>query len=146
MLAREQRGRTYKRDLNPRHRGGEGGSERDLGLAEPDVAADEPVRRAARRHVGEHVADRAVLIVGFLIGEAIGEGGVGGILCEQLARTKRALRRGCEQFARDLADALLHPRLAPLPRFRSEEHTSELQSLMRISYAVFCLKKKKKNT
>src|SRR3546814_3532162 len=29
---------------------------------------------------------------------------------------------------------------------RSEEHTSELQSLMRISYAVFCLKKKKPNT
>src|SRR3546814_2167549 len=29
------------------------------------------------------------------------------------------------------------------PRQRSEEHTSELQSLMRISYAVFCLKKKK---
>src|SRR3546814_10778121 len=29
-------------------------------------------------------------------------------------------------------------------RFRSEEHTSELQSLMRISYAVFCLKKKNK--
>src|SRR3546814_1763045 len=29
---------------------------------------------------------------------------------------------------------------------RSEEHTSELQSLMRISYAVFCLKKKNKNT
>src|SRR3546814_7426068 len=28
-------------------------------------------------------------------------------------------------------------------RIRSEEHTSELQSLMRISYAVFCLKKKK---
>src|SRR3546814_2870773 len=36
---------------------------------------------------------------------------------------------------------LLYP---PLPR--SEEHTSELQSLMRISYAVFCLKKKKKQT
>src|SRR3546814_8418301 len=33
-----------------------------------------------------------------------------------------------------------------LPRAtRSEEHTSELQSLMRISYAVFCLKKKKQN-
>src|SRR3546814_2333415 len=32
----------------------------------------------------------------------------------------------------------------PIPlRSRSEEHTSELQSLMRISYAVFCLKKKK---
>src|SRR3546814_1862388 len=37
----------------------------------------------------------------------------------------------------DIAWALQH---------RSEEHTSELQSLMRISYAVFCLKKKKKNT
>src|SRR3546814_9175122 len=32
------------------------------------------------------------------------------------------------------------------PPARSEEHTSELQSLMRISYAVFCLKKKKENT
>src|SRR3546814_10036215 len=31
------------------------------------------------------------------------------------------------------------------PHHRSEEHTSELQSLMRISYAVFCLKKKKPN-
>src|SRR3546814_15985596 len=30
-----------------------------------------------------------------------------------------------------------------MPILRSEEHTSELQSLMRISYAVFCLKKKK---
>src|SRR3546814_5217884 len=33
-----------------------------------------------------------------------------------------------------------------LVRTRSEEHTSELQSLMRISYAVFCLKKKTKHT
>src|SRR3546814_6079194 len=32
------------------------------------------------------------------------------------------------------------------PTSRSEEHTSELQSLMRISYAVFCLKKKKTQT
>src|SRR3546814_3091854 len=37
------------------------------------------------------------------------------------------------------------PRRKPVRlRMRSEEHTSELQSLMRISYAVFCLKKKKK--
>src|SRR3546814_1424647 len=36
------------------------------------------------------------------------------------------------------------PRTPPRhPGHRSEEHTSELQSLMRISYAVFCLKKKK---
>src|SRR3546814_6387045 len=36
------------------------------------------------------------------------------------------------------------PRRDRTDRGRSEEHTSELQSLMRISYAVFCLKKKKK--
>src|SRR3546814_7087721 len=37
-------------------------------------------------------------------------------------------------------------RSTSLLKLRSEEHTSELQSLMRISYAVFCLKKKKYNT
>src|SRR3546814_3344442 len=37
----------------------------------------------------------------------------------------------------------LFDRMAPGMAKRSEEHTSELQSLMRISYAVFCLKKKK---
>src|SRR3546814_5311608 len=41
----------------------------------------------------------------------------------------------------------LYPRQQPdLFSDRSEEHTSELQSLMRISYAVFCLKKKKKTS
>src|SRR3546814_5300285 len=38
-----------------------------------------------------------------------------------------------------------HNRLSSPRTRRSEEHTSELQSLMRISYAVFCLKKKKTN-
>src|SRR3546814_5927565 len=39
------------------------------------------------------------------------------------------------------------PELARMmDQLRSEEHTSELQSLMRISYAVFCLQKKKKHT
>src|SRR3546814_4336817 len=44
-----------------------------------------------------------------------------------------------------LADVVEFGARVRLPA-RSEEHTSELQSLMRISYAVFCLKKKKKNT
>src|SRR3546814_1367330 len=38
---------------------------------------------------------------------------------------------------------LMHGSHGNITPFRSEEHTSELQSLMRISYAVFCLKKKK---
>src|SRR3546814_3604625 len=39
--------------------------------------------------------------------------------------------------------AIGYPSARTASRSRSEEHTSELQSLMRISYAVFCLKKKK---
>src|SRR3546814_2322857 len=42
--------------------------------------------------------------------------------------------------------SLLQGRKHRLGDIRSEEHTSELQSLMRISYAVFCLKKKKNQT
>src|SRR3546814_9175883 len=38
----------------------------------------------------------------------------------------------------------VHERIAAIDVERSEEHTSELQSLMRISYAVYCLKKKTK--
>src|SRR3546814_3426502 len=45
---------------------------------------------------------------------------------------------GDHRRARGEADRAAHPEYAD----RSEEHTSELQSLMRISYAVFCLKKK----
>src|SRR3546814_10610310 len=49
------------------------------------------------------------------------------------------------QMTKDLA-ILIGPDQAWMTteQFRSEEHTSELQSLMRISYAVFCLKKKTK--
>src|SRR3546814_2104575 len=43
-------------------------------------------------------------------------------------------------------DSLRGFRQCIVPQTRSEEHTSELQSLMRISYAVFCLKKKKIKT
>src|SRR3546814_967116 len=49
--------------------------------------------------------------------------------------------KGGEKESFAFLDAL---RIAKLAVSRSEEHTSELQSLMRISYAVFCLKKKKK--
>src|SRR3546814_6738059 len=45
----------------------------------------------------------------------------------------------------DILDALLQARLVRAGDDRSEEHTSELQSLMRNSYAVFCLQTKKKN-
>src|SRR3546814_9251680 len=76
------------------------------------------------------------------------------ILLEQIIERRPA---DPEQFrgGRDIALALRHraadrdavgglARAPGLPR--SEEHTSELQSLMRISYAVFCLQKKKTHT
>src|SRR3546814_9577414 len=55
-------------------------------------------------------------------------------------------RRGMDRVAPEIAEEIgvlfEHDRLDPGARERSEEHTSELQSLMRISSAVFCLKKK----
>src|SRR3546814_1802391 len=53
-----------------------------------------------------------------------------------------------EADPRRVARLRLHPpaRQAEEEEARSEEHTSELQSLMRISYAVFCLKKKKQQS
>src|SRR3546814_6992975 len=58
-----------------------------------------------------------------------------------------ALRIQEHDLAAQLALVLLDVGLAlEFDRDRSEEHTSELQSLMRISYAVFCLKKKKTHT
>src|SRR3546814_3440299 len=50
------------------------------------------------------------------------------------------------ETAPETSPILLGVATAVVGHFRSEEHTSELQSLMRISYAVFCLKKKKKTT
>src|SRR3546814_8205411 len=75
-------------------------------------------------------------------------------LDRQLVRQlKGRIDQLCQPRVQDRPDAVLEyvvvdrefPSLsaARIPEFRSEEHTSELQSLMRISYAVFCLKKKK---
>src|SRR3546814_10767273 len=59
-----------------------------------------------------------------------------------LFRSRRSARRPPRRCLPPVAGAL-RPRQLRFGLARSEEHTSELQSLMRISYAVFCLKKKK---
>src|SRR3546814_10751059 len=59
-------------------------------------------------------------------------------------QTAQKRPEACDQSRPDRVDWPL-PHAPASARSRSEEHTSELQSLMRISYAVFCLKKKKNN-
>src|SRR3546814_8740186 len=60
-----------------------------------------------------------------------------------IARGQRSGDRGADPAASSARRGFRSARA--VRRRRSEEHTSELQSLMRISYAVFCLKKKKQH-
>src|SRR3546814_16879282 len=59
----------------------------------------------------------------------------------QTEAAKLAARKTWKQSSAPLKSGASVPTAAPSFSSRSEEHTSELQSLMRISYAVFCLKK-----
>src|SRR3546814_6211502 len=68
-------------------------------------------------------------------------------LCRMGLQICRCMNWDDLRFFLSVARAGQIGRAAPALRAdRSEEHTSELQSLMRISYAVFCLKKKKQKT
>src|SRR3546814_6265761 len=62
------------------------------------------------------------------------------------SRSPLGSRIGLTSRSNSSADCLTTSASLPTRARRSEEHTSELQSLMRISYAVFCLKKKKIHT
>src|SRR3546814_1305722 len=57
-------------------------------------------------------------------------------------KARPALRLGEKRVDVEIAFGIVRDCCIGCARERSEEHTSELQSLMRISYAVFCLKKK----
>src|SRR3546814_2953499 len=92
-----------------------------------------------------------------LVAVAAGVGVVGGVqrlvnvadeVDDELERVAAGLDRLAPvgedgQLLLDRADHAVAVRVVARGDVRSEEHTSELQSLMRISYAVFCLKKKK---
>src|SRR3546814_1383808 len=82
-----------------------------------------PYRYGGYRYGPKNVRDRVQLY---------GYGSLG------LAWSDGALSLQLDRNMNSLGDRRLYGTQAP----RSEEHTSELQSLMRISYAVFCLKKK----
>src|SRR3546814_2916341 len=102
--------------------------------------------------VQEGIADRED-VVGHIGRDLLGDAAIG-VSRERAVEVQPVDRRGPpvgdhgvhvvgrhqDEAALDLARIEIADQL---PDHRSEEHTSELQSLMRISYAVFCLKKKK---
>src|SRR3546814_10419361 len=71
------------------------------------------------------------------------EHGTGPELLRQLGGKLDAIVFGCGSSGTMTGLSRFLAKASPSTEMRSEEHTSELQSLMRISYAVFCLKKKK---
>src|SRR3546814_3331737 len=103
--------------------------------------------RIGAGHVDHAVMDDGLgfLAALFLVteGERPGRGQLEYVVFIDLCQRTPALRTGAHAVLQDiLGGQVIVGDVFP----RSEEHTSELQSLMRISYAVFCLKKKTRNT
>ena len=116
VLAHQQGRGRQERHLLARHGRHEGRAQRHLGLAEADIAADQPVHRPAGSEIGQHRLDGAQLILGLLEREAGGELVVEPLRQLQgLARPQGALGRHLDQLGRQLADALLDLGLARLP-------------------------------
>src|SRR3546814_2809388 len=112
-----------------------------------------PTRRSADLAIARHRIGHRALGAGRLLGAGWRRSQAG----ERRDGTAIALRHACRRYPDRGGDADQRSRRfradhhlwrdtaiadRARPRRRSEEHTSELQSLMRISYAVFCLKKK----
>ena len=121
VLLREQRGRREYGDLHAVCDRDERGAQRHLGLAEADVAADQPVHRLALAHVFDHCADRALLVGRGLEAEALGEG-LQIVLdhVELPALAQRALRVNMQQFGRGVAHRARGLALGLVPDFAAE--------------------------
>src|SRR3546814_9795906 len=109
------------------------------------------------RHAATRVVEYLLELGHRRIGFVMGDPGHGASMaryqgyCDGLQRAGIAIEsdlvvRGYFNFdsGRAAGEHFVQMRAMPTAVFRSEEHTSELQSLMRISYAVFCLQKKNK--
>src|SRR3546814_2349802 len=107
------------------------------------IEAPPPSRRGARRFDAGELDEPLPLAMAAAGLEQVLAWGVPGIAAALGERT-RALDDALD--ANGLSTWKTPGHAPHLTALRSEEHTSELQSLMRISYAVFCLKKKNKHT
>src|SRR3546814_2300787 len=94
---------------------------------------------------GQGVGRKRDVLISVFPGKRIWRAAVDGSREQHAKRSVGGRRQGRKADRRGRHHGPLHA-LLPQAAKRSEEHTSELQSLMRISYAVFCLKKKKHQT
>src|SRR3546814_8203716 len=117
----------------------------ELSLENVQVSAADRRFRDPHNRVGRRLqVGLGAFVEAFLARTVINQGFHGILHSQSFARSqssvyeddRQSLAR--EEFARHAAQDKFHGSRAPI---RSEEHTSELQSLMRNSYAVFCLKK-----
>src|SRR3546814_5181262 len=120
---------TLFRSPEDRQPGDQREEQRQQPRIERDRRRDQPDQRIEQGREQDIAAHRSEIVPAFAQRPAQ----VGGVDAAD-ARLRR----------RDVGGRLGERRHWCLSRSRSEEHTSELQSLMRISYAVFCLKKKKR--
>ena len=134
MLARQQCGRDHDRDLLAVHGGGKGGAQRHFGLAETDIAADQPVHRPAGGQIRHDRGDGGLLVVGLVVGKACRKFVIDAGFERQLRRVVQEPRGGdLDQLAGDLADAVFHPRLARLPGGRAEPVKLDARALRAVA-------------
>ena len=121
VLLGEDRRRHEDQQLLAVHRRCERGPHGDLGLAEADVAADEPVHRARRLEVLLDRLDRAGLVLGLAVGE-LGLEPLEPLVVELVGDARRllALRVERDQLAGELPDALASARASGLPGLAAE--------------------------
>ena len=121
VLLREQRRRHEDRDLLVVVHGGEGGAQRNLGLAEADVAAHDAVHRLVRAQVGQHVADGPALVLGQFEREAVLERTVLALApAEAVSRPRGTPRVDVEQFGRNVTNLLDRALARPGPLVAAE--------------------------
>ena len=121
VLLRQHRRRHEHQRLLAVDRGGEGGAHGDLGLAEADVAADQPVHRARRLEVLLDRLDRGALVVGLAVGE-LGLEPLEPFRGEVVGHARRLLppRVEGEQVARELPQRGARAVLQVLPGLAAE--------------------------
>jgi len=117
VLARQQRGWRNNGHLHARHGRNKSRAHRHLGLAKAHIATNQPVHRQAAGQIINHLANRAQLVIGFLIRKARGKSiPATRWRLKNRRSAQRTLGRNTDQPVGHLADAFLQLGLLGLPR------------------------------